>query len=158
MDLLLIAEHQPLVRCDLEIAEAQPRVSGLCAACSPEQCPDARGQLLRRERLREVVVGARFEAGDHVVGVGAGRDHHDRHVARLAQRAAQLEPVDPREHDVDEDHIGGLAAERLECVLSAGGLLDDPSLVLERHLHGCSDALVVLNGEDPGSHSLNGAA
>ena len=49
-----------------------------------------------RERLGEVVVGAGLEAGDDVVGVVAGRDHDDRHVARAAQRAAQLEAVDAR--------------------------------------------------------------
>ena len=133
-------------------------VSGLGAACSPEQRPDAGRQLLRRERLGEVVVGARLEPGDDVVGVVAGRDHDDRHVARLAQRAAQLEPVDARQHDVDQHDVGGLAAERLERVLAAGGLLDGPALVLERQLHRRADALVVLDGQDPGSHSLNGAA
>ena len=50
-----------------------------CAGPGPaQQGADAGRQLLRRERLGEVVVGARLEAGHHVVGVGAGRDHHDR--------------------------------------------------------------------------------
>ena len=86
------------------------------------------------------------------MGVGAGRDHDDRDVARAPERAAHLEAVDAREHDVDEHDVGRAAGERLERVLTGLGLLDDPALVLERQLHGGADALVVLDGQDAGSH------
>src|SRR4029079_15705328 len=56
MDLLLIAQDEPLVGRDLEVAEPQPGVTRLRAASAAEQRPDARGELLGRERLREVVV------------------------------------------------------------------------------------------------------
>ena len=41
----------------------------------------------------------------------------------------------------------------LESIIAASGLLDDPALVLERHLDGDANAFVVLDGEDPSTHS-----
>ena len=53
---------------------------------------DARGELLGREGLGEVIVGARFQAGDLVLLHGARGEHEDRQIAR-ARIAAQA----PRE-------------------------------------------------------------
>ena len=127
-------------------------------ADAPQQGPDASRQLLRGERLGEVVVGARLEPGDDVVGVVAGGDHHDRHVAVTAQRAAQLEAVDARQHDVDQHHVGQRAVEQVDRVLAAAGLVDGPALVLERQLHRRADALVVFDGQDAGSHGSHDAS
>ena len=90
------AQHLALVGDDLEIAEHQPGVRRADRADAPQQGPDASGELLRRERLGEVVVGACLETGDDVVGVVAGGDHDDRYVTVTAQGAAQLEAVDAR--------------------------------------------------------------
>ena len=152
--LLLLAAARALVRDDLEVTEAQARVPRLRTAGPAQQRPDPGGELLRRERLGEVVVGTRLEPRHDVVGVGTGSDHHDRHVARLAQRTAQLEAVDAREHDVDQDDVGRLTVRRRSSASSPlSGLLDGPTLVLERHLDGSADAFVVLDGQDPSTHS-----
>ena len=58
--------------------------------------PDPRRQLLGDEGLGDVVVGAGFQPGHHVVGVGAGRDHDDGHRTGAPQLAAALEPVHAR--------------------------------------------------------------
>ena len=111
MDLLLIAQHEPLVGAissHRRTAAAQSRALRCELGGATPECAES---SLGSERLREVVVGTCLEAGDDVVGVGACRHHHDRHVARLAQRPAQLEPVDSWKHDVDQDHIGRLPAE-----------------------------------------------
>ena len=128
-------------------------VAAIGLAGPPQQRADAGRQLLRGERLREVVVGAGLEAGDDVVGVGPGGDHDDRDVARAPDRPAHLEAVDAREHDVDEHDVGRVAVERLERVLAGLGLLDLPALVLEGHLDRGADALVVLDGQDARAHA-----
>ena len=120
---------------------------------SPQQGADARRQLLRGEGFGQVVVGPGLEPGDHIVGVVAGGDHHDRHIARAAQRSAQLEPVDAREHDVDEHDVGRVAMELLDRLLATLGLVDDPSLVFEGELHRRTDALVVFDGQDACTHA-----
>jgi hypothetical protein len=74
-------------------------------------------------------------------------------VARAADGAAQLEPVDARQHDVDQHDVGRDAVEQLDRDLAALGLVDGPALVLERELDRRSDALVVLDGQDAGSHA-----
>ena len=69
-----------------------------------------------------------------------------------AQSTAQLETVHPRQHDVDEHHVGGRAGEQFDGFLTAAGLVDGPALVLERELHRRADTFVVFDREDAGSH------
>jgi hypothetical protein len=86
------------------------------------------------------------------VGVGAGGDHDDGDVAQAPQAAAQLETVHAGQHDVDQHDVGGIAVESVERLLTAAGLLDRPTLVFERQLHGRADALVVLHRQNASSH------
>ena len=151
------AEHLALLRDQLEVTEDEPFVPRLQRADTAQQGADARRELLGRERLGEVVVGPGLEAGDDVVGVVARRDHDDGDVARAAQRAAQLEPVDAREHDVDEHDVGHLLGERLDRLLAGARPLDRPTLVLERQLDRFADPLVVFNGQDSCSHAPHDA-
>ena len=53
-------------------------------------------QLLRHDRLGDVVVGARLQPGDQVVGIGLGGDDDDRNNARGAQVSTDLEPASYR--------------------------------------------------------------
>ena len=153
VDVAAVAAHHPLVGDDLEVAEAQVRRAHLGGAGPAQQGTDPRRELLGREGLGEVVVGARLEPGHDVVGVGAGGDHHDRHIGAAPDRPAHLEAVDAREHDVDEHHVGGLVLEVLEGVLAGGGLGHLPALVLQGQPHRGADALVVLDGEDARGHA-----
>jgi hypothetical protein len=84
----------------------------------------------------------------------AGGDHHDGDIGAAADGSAHLEAVDPRQHDVDQHHVGRLSLEVEQRVLAGGRLGDRPALVLERELHGRADALVVLYGEDPRAQGL----
>ncbi len=68
---------------------------------------DARGELARRERLRDVVVGAELEAGDAVGLLVARGQHQDRHLRVRAHLPADLEAVDPRQADVEHDEPTG---------------------------------------------------
>ena len=69
-------------------------------------------QLARRERLGDVVVRATLEA-HHAIDLLAARGHHDdRRRDAGAQLAADLEAVDPGEHEIEQDDVGALAQRR----------------------------------------------
>jgi hypothetical protein len=91
------------------------RVAGKLRRAPPQDRLDARGELLRRERLGEVVVGARLEAGDLVVLHGARGEHEDRQVARA--RVAAQPPREgnagfARQHPVEHHDIRQGRADR----------------------------------------------
>ena len=75
-----------------------------------EQRADAGQQLLERERLDEVVVGAGVEARDAVRDRVARREHQDRcPVAVAAEPAAHREAVELGHEDVEHDELRLLA-------------------------------------------------
>ena len=153
VDLLAVAGDRALLGDDLEVGEPHAGHPGVGRPGPSEQRPDPCRQLLRDERFGEVVVGARLEPGDHVVGVGPGGDHDDRHVTQPADGAAHVESVEAGQHDVDEDDVGGLPGEVRDGLLTVGRLRDLPALVLERQLHGCADSFVVLDRQDSCAHA-----
>ena len=74
-----------------EVAVAELLRAGRVAA---QQCAQAGAQLGERERLDQVVVGARVQPGDAVIYQVAGGEHQDRRpVAAGAQPPAHLEAV-----------------------------------------------------------------
>src|SRR4051812_11659894 len=81
-------------RVDEHVGEAERSVARPGAS---QQRAHAGTQLLDRERLDEIVVGAGVEAFDAVVDGVARRDDEDRHgIVATAQRAAHLDPADLR--------------------------------------------------------------
>jgi hypothetical protein len=75
---------------------------------APQQGADARRQLLRAERLDDVVVGAQLEPA-HAIRFLAARGEHDdwnrRHRRVLPQRLTHQQPVHARQHEVQQDQI-----------------------------------------------------
>ena len=117
-----------------------------------QQGPDARRQLLGHDRLGDVVVGARLEAGDHVVGVGLGGDDDDRHDARRPQRPAHVEAGHVRQAQVEQHEVGLPLGERGQAGRPVGRLAHPVALVLEGHRQRQADLVVVLD-EQQGVHS-----
>ncbi len=134
MHLFAALSHYTLVGDDLEIAEYEvpAAVAGTDAA---QKGSDPGRELLGGKGLGQVVVGAGFKPGDDVVGVGSGRDHHDRNIAVLAYRSTHLKAIDAGKHDVDEHNIGGGAGEQGQRVFAVVGFDDFPALILERELY-----------------------
>jgi hypothetical protein len=76
---------------------------------SAQQGAHARLQFQHRERLGDVVVGAEFEAEHAVELGGACGQHQDRHlVASGAQRAAQVQPRQTGQAQVEHDGVEAL--------------------------------------------------
>ena len=105
--------HRPQV--EREVGEAQ-HVGGLLFERGPEQRPQPREQLLERERLRQVVVGAGVQALDSVAdGVPCGQEQNGDTVAFAAQPAGDVEPVVARHHHVQHDRIRSPPLDRRQC-------------------------------------------
>jgi hypothetical protein len=66
----------------------------------------ARPQLGDRERLGQIVVGARIEPGDPILDCIPCRQHqHGSPDVVRAQSCAQLESIEPRQHHIEHDRV-----------------------------------------------------
>ena len=109
---------------------------------------DAGEELARGERLRDVVVGAAFEAGDLVALLGPGREHDHGELAGLTvalQRAGELEATHVREHPVDEHQVGALVGQRSPCRAAILGLADLKAGTLQTERDHFAYRALVLN-------------
>ena len=115
---------------------------------------DAGDQLARVERLREVVVGADLEADDLVDVVVARRQHQDRHRARRAHVAADLEPVHVGQVEVEQDQRRARADGLLLRLRAVDGAVDRVAGLLEIGADEARDVGFVLDDEDALGHGL----
>ena len=139
---------------ELEVGEAhRPAGLGLRAA---DEGAQPRLELLQRERLDEIVVGAGVEPRHAVVdGVARGEHQHRRPVAGRAQPAADLQPVDAGHGDVEHDGVDDVLDEVVERGAAVAGR---PHVVVvggERALERLAHGGLVVDDEHlhAGSHS-----
>ena len=119
---------------------------------APQQRAQPGQQLLERERLGEVVVGAGVEPLDPVADRVAGGEHEDRQVvARRAERAGRLDAVEPRHHHVDHDRVGRDAADAGERLGAVAGERHLVAVELQRATQRVTDRPVVVDDEDAGA-------
>src|SRR6476661_2768966 len=124
---------------------AGPAADHLGAA---ERGPDAAAELTDRERLGDVVVGAHLQAEHLVDLIVLRREHDDRHLAPAPHPAADLDAVELRQHDVQNDQVESLLGEtvqRLAAVVRGNDLVALLSQgVGQKRLHG----LLVVDEQD----------
>lgn len=77
--------------------------------CPAEDGPDPGLELSGAERLHDVVVGPELQPQDPVVLRGPGGEHDDGDLGLLADLPGNFESVHPRQHEVEEDEVGGWA-------------------------------------------------
>ena len=129
-----------------EIADAQRRHAARRAA--PQQRAHAREQLLALERLDEVVVGADVEALDARLQRVAGGEHQDRRVvAVVAQALGDIDAVQPRQTEVEDDDVRQERVRLVEPAHAVRGELDLIALEAQRALEDLRDLLVVFDDE-----------
>ena len=92
---------------------------------------DARDQFARGERLDEIVVRSGLQPLDARLFAGTRRQQNHRYGLRPlvgTQALQQLEPVEPRHHDVGDDHVGAVRMRRRQrgCAIAHG--FDRPSV------------------------------
>jgi hypothetical protein len=116
--------------------------------------PDPGDQLLRLEGLGDVVVGAGLQSGDDVVGVGAGGEHDDRDAGDPPHLTADVDPVAPGEHEIQQDEIGPELLEDVERPGPAGTPVGDESLLVKDELEHLGQGGVVVDHEYPLARGL----
>ena len=84
----------------------------------PQRRPQPREELVHRERLGHVVVGARVEGGDLDRLRVARRQHDDRHGAPAPERGRDADAVHVGETEVEDDDVGMLARGEVETFAS----------------------------------------
>ena len=120
-----------------------------CGLAGPaQQGADPGEQLLERERLHQVVVGAGLEPLDAVGDRVARGQHQDRRAAALgAKLAADLEPVDAGHEHVEDDQVGADLRGAREALAAVGGERYLESAELERPLERSAHRRLVVDDQ-----------
>ena len=103
------------------------------------------------DRLGEVFVGAGLESRHHVLGVGLGGAQDDRHERqrRVAlELLADLDAVDLRHHDVEQNQVGQKRPDGGQRLLAIGGLLELIALRTEPRHENVAVGFVVVDDQD----------
>ena len=129
--------------------ERQVRVAELLSGVAvrpPEQRPQPREQLLERERLDDVVVGAGVEAVDPVLDGVPGGQHQDRSaVAAGAKLARDLQAVALGHQHVQDDGVHRRRRDRAEGLLAIRRQLDLVALELQGPLERSAELRFVIH-------------
>src|SRR5690606_11425892 len=127
-----------LFRCRL-LRPAQPRA-------------DAGDQLLRLERLHDVVVGTRFEAHDDVDRVALGREHDDGYAGLRPDQAADLDAVPAGEHQVQQHQVGFGLAKSGQRLVAVGYERRLKTLTTQHNAEHLGQCGVVVDDKDSSLH------
>ena len=150
LERLAAAGGDPARRVDAQVGEGEHRARGPRRAAA-QQRVQPRDELLDRERLDEVVVGARLQPGDAVGDlVARGEDADRRVVARRAQPRRDGVPVDAGQDDVEDDRRRWLRRDRRQRRFAVGGRAHGEALEAQSALEGHADRGLVVDDEDEG--------
>ena len=133
-----------------------PRLPGFGGA-APDDGLDPGDDLPGAERLRDVIVGAQFQPDDPVRLVPLGRQHHHGGPGGRGvgpDLPEQVQPVHPREQDVEKDQFRLLRSRLLPPGLSVGSHRRRKPFPAEGVDEQVPDLLLVLHDEDGSSHCV----
>jgi hypothetical protein len=128
------------------------RSSRPATARPPQHGLDARDELARRERLRDVVVGAELEPDDAVGLLVARRQHQDRDARAAADAAGRLEAVDVRQPEIEDDDPRAPPVDGLEPAFAALFADDLEPGTLEVCADERADRVVVFDDDGDAAH------
>src|SRR5438132_13507214 len=90
------------------------------AGSAAKNCSDPSSEFAWRERLRDVVIGAEFQAGNSVVLFATRGEHHDGDRRDFTDPTKHFEPVDAGKHKVEYDEIWQVLESDAKAVVSVG--------------------------------------
>ena len=159
LDRGVAAAHLVAVLVQGQIADDERRVlAGRGHPGAAQQPAQPRDELLDAERLGDVVVAARGQAGDAVLdGVLGGEEQH-RHLGALAAHPAQhLEAVEVGQHDVEDHGVRPELARRAHGGRAVGRGPHLPALVPQRHREQLREGGLVVDDQDPDGAAVRAA-
>ena len=114
-----------------------------------EERLEPRHELDECERLREVVVAARVEAGDAIDDrVARRQEEHRRLDAARTKRLAEVASVRVRQADVDHEHVRHRPLHRLERVRPRRGEVDREAFFAEPAPEHAAQLVIVLDEQN----------
>ena len=130
---------------DLEVSGAQRAIAAGKGRRAPHYRADPGDQLAQPVRLDDVVVGAELEP-DHAVGLfpTCGEDD-DRDARALAQLPADVEPVDVRQAQIEQDEVRGRG---IEGALARRYARDVVALTPQTGHQGVGNSVLVFDDQD----------
>ena len=152
-----LARNGDVVRLAVEqdVAERE-RVAAILWLAAPQHRLHARDELARRERLRDVVVGADLEPDDPVGLLVARGEHQDRNVRAGAHLAADVEAVLARQADVEQHEPDRMPLELDQRLVAVPH--PDHAVAVARQVAAdeLADRRLVLDEEDCPGHTVEG--
>ena len=131
------------------------RLGGVCARpCPPQDGLDPQYDLGRAERLGDVVVRAVLQTPQPILFRGACGEHDHGDVALGAQAAADLQPADPGQHQVEDHKVRALHRDARERLLAVSAGVDGVARAFEIHAQQALDVHGIIHQQDPLIHAL----
>ena len=109
---------------------------------------DARHHLARREGFDDIIIRADVQAEDAVGVLVSGSNHQDGRGAHLPDAAAYLQPVDARQHDIQQDNGGFGGVEQAQRFFARAGGQHGPVFRFDVFGQNFKDLLVVVYHEN----------
>ena len=115
---------------------------------APQNGADARGQFARVEGLRQIIVGAQFQAHDAVHIFAARGQHQHRDFAFLPQPLENLEAVDARQHDIEHHQVDAGLQRLLQTAVAFVGRLHGEALAAQEFAEQRGEFGIVIDQQD----------
>ena len=149
-DLTVAAEHLVRYRIEHDVSDAETRRVAVRIG-SAQEGAHARYQLVGVERLREIIVGARIEAGDSVADLGAGSEHERRCADALSPELLHnLESVALGKADVEDEQVGFTLERGRQSLLAIVNGLDRVPVLVQHTAKEVDDVATVFHDENRG--------
>ncbi|MNG99296.1 hypothetical protein D3C79_584620 [compost metagenome] len=111
-----------------------------------EQRFDPRHQFQHRKGFGQVIVGTQLQPQHAVYLAGARADDDDRRVARhVARPAADLQPVDARQHQIEDQRVPAALFQHRHAQIAVGGVANVVAFIAQVQLQQLGDVAVILN-------------
>ena len=152
LDLVAVDLHDMAVDVHRQHAVGQAAVGRRGAMRAAQQRADAGHHFVRAERLGDVVVGAELEPDDAIGFLGLRRQHDDRDrrgVGVGPDRAAQLQAVEPGQHQVEHHQVGRVALDLRHDVAPGRDQRRQEAGLAQVVLEQAADIGIVFGDEDP---------